>query len=197
VDGTGTFRGNEQTHPFVGEPGKPHTEKEIRLETVYPVWLENRIIRALLDAHPYEEVAFDIYPLENRPGNSGSGMVGNLKVPVDENSFLESLKEIFNVPVVRHSPLRGQPVSRVALCGGAGSFLLKDAIASGADIFLSGDFKYHQFFEPAGKIVIADIGHYESEQFTTELFYELLIKKFPTFALHLSEVNTNPVSYYI
>jgi dinuclear metal center YbgI/SA1388 family protein len=195
LEGTGTFRGNDQTNPFAGEPGKFHTEREIRMETIYPVWLENRIIRALLEAHPYEEVAYDIYPLENRPGISGAGMVGNLTIPVDENSFLKTLKETFGVPVVRHSPLRGQTVSRVAVCGGAGSFLIRDAIAAGADLFISGDFKYHQFFEPAGKMVIADIGHYESEQFTKELFYELLTKKFPTFALHLSEVNTNPVNY--
>ncbi len=196
MEGTGTFRGNDQTKPFAGEPGKLHFEKEVRFETIFPSWLEAGIIKALLEAHPYEEVACDIYPLKNRLESSGAGMVGNLVTPVDENSFLKSLKESFKVPVIRHSPLRGKPVSRVALCGGAGSFLMKEAVAAGADLFLSGDFKYHQFFEPAGKIVIADIGHFESEQFTKELFYELLTKKFPTFAVHLSEVNTNPVAYY-
>ncbi len=197
LEGTGTFRGNDQTHPFVGEAGILHSEREIRLETIYPVWLENRITRALLDAHPYEEVAYDIYPLENRLGTAGAGMTGNLPCAVEESAFLEILKGTFGVPAIRHSPLLNRPVSRVALCGGAGSFLMKEAIAAGADFFISGDFKYHQFFEPSGKLVIADIGHYESEQFTKELFYELLTKKFPTFAVRLSEVNTNPVNYYI
>jgi dinuclear metal center YbgI/SA1388 family protein len=197
MEGSGTFRGNEKTHPFVGEPGKLHTEREVRMETIYPVWLEPQIISALLETHPYEEVAYDIYPLENPFGTTGAGMVGNLPAPVEEKDFLKTLKETFNVPVIRYSPLQGKPVSRIAVCGGAGSFLLKDAIAAGAELFVSGDFKYHQFFDPAGKIVIADIGHYESEQFTKELFYELLTKKFPTFAVHLSEISTNPVSYYI
>jgi putative NIF3 family GTP cyclohydrolase 1 type 2 len=150
-----------------------------------------------LEAHPYEEVAYDIYSLENRYGKSGAGMVGNLPTPVNEEDFLKTLKGTFRVPVIRHSPLLNKPVSRVAVCGGAGSFLLNDAVSAGADFFISGDIKYHQFFDPAGKIVMADIGHYESEQFTKELFCELLTKKFPTFAVHLSEVNTNPVSYYM
>jgi dinuclear metal center YbgI/SA1388 family protein len=197
LEGCGTFRGNDHTHPFVGEPGKMHTEKEVRLETIYPEWLEPRIIGALIKAHPYEEVAYDIYCLANSFDSTGAGMVGNLPSPADEKEFLKTLKETFSIPVIRHSPLLGKPVSRVAVCGGAGSFLLKDAVSAGADFFISGDIKYHQFFDPAGKIVMADIGHYESEQFTKELFYELLTKKFPTFAVHLSEVNTNPVSYYM
>ena len=196
LDGYGTFRGNDQTHPFVGEPGKMHTEKEVRLETIFPHWLEAQIIRAMLEAHPYEEVAYDIYSLENSYGKSGAGIIGNLPEPLDEVRFLQKIQQSFGVQVIRHSPLLNKPVSRVALCGGAGSFLLKDALSAGADFFISGDIKYHQFFEPAGKIVMADIGHYESEQFTKELFYELLTKKFPTFAVHLSEVNTNPVCYY-
>jgi dinuclear metal center YbgI/SA1388 family protein len=197
LEGFGTYRGNDQTNPFVGEPGKMHTEKEARMETIYPEWLEPQIICALLEAHPYEEVAYDIYSLENRYGKSGAGIIGNLPTPVNEEDLLKTLKGTFRVPVIRHSPLLNKPVSRVAVCGGAGSFLLNDAVSAGADFFISGDIKYHQFFDPAGKIVMADIGHYESEQFTKELFCELLTKKFPTFAVHLSEVNTNPVSYYM
>jgi dinuclear metal center YbgI/SA1388 family protein len=197
LEGCGTFRGNDHTNPFAGEPGKMHTEKETRLETIYPEWLEPQIIAALMEVHPYEEVAYDIYSLENSFGRTGAGMVGILPAPVDEEDFLKTLKGTFRIPVIRHSPLLNKPVSRVAICGGAGSFLLKDAVSAGADFFISGDIKYHQFFDPAGKIVMADIGHYESEQFTKELFYELLTKKFPTFAVHLSEVNTNPVSYYM
>lgn len=197
MEGTGTFRGNDQTNPFVGEPGKMHSEKEARLETIFPEWMESQVIRALIESHPYEEVAYDIYYLENSSGNSGAGIIGNLPGPLDELRFLQQLKETFGIPVIRHSPLRNKPVFRVAVCGGAGSFLLKDAVSAGADFFVSADIKYHQFFDPDGKIVMADIGHYESEQFTKELFCELLTKKFPTFAVHLSEVNTNPVSYFM
>jgi dinuclear metal center YbgI/SA1388 family protein len=197
LEGTGTFRGNEKTHPFVGEPGKFHTEKEVRLETIYPHWIEDQVIGALIKAHPYEEVAYDIYPLGNRFDRNGAGITGMLPEPVDETLFLKRLIEIFRIPVIRHSALLGKLVSRVAVCGGAGSFLLKEAITAQAGFFLTGDIKYHQFFDPEGKIVMADIGHYESEQFTKELFYELLTEKFPTFALHLSEENTNPVTYYM
>jgi len=196
MEGNGTFRGDDQTHPFVGEPRKIHTEREVRFETVYPFWNENRIIHALIESHPYEEVAYDIYSLDNAYGKTGAGITGELPQPVEESVFLRKLKETFNIPVIRHSPLINKSVSRVALCGGAGSFLIKDAISAGAQFFVTGDLKYHQFFDAEGRIVLADIGHFESEQFTKELFHELLTKKFPTFAVHLSEVKTNPVEYY-
>ncbi|MCL1821505.1 MAG: Nif3-like dinuclear metal center hexameric protein, partial [Prolixibacteraceae bacterium] len=194
--GEGTFRGGENTNPFAGEKETFHVEPETRLETIFPRWKEKNVIDALLKAHPYEEVAYDIYPLENRYEKAGSGIVGKLPHPVDEEFFLEKIKATFGTPVLRHSPLLRKPVHSVAICGGAGSFLLRDAIAAKADIFVTADIKYHQFFEPEGRILFVDIGHYESEQFTKELFYELLTKKFPTFAIHLSEVKTNPVNYY-
>jgi dinuclear metal center YbgI/SA1388 family protein len=197
TEGIGTFRGNEDTHPFAGEKGVFHTEPEVRIETIFPYWLENTIINALITAHPYEEVAYDIYPLENRFDKAGMGVVGQLSQPVDDEAFLDSLKEIFNVPVVRHSSLSGRKIEKVALCGGSGSSLLKEALRTKADIFITGDIKYHQFFDAENKIVIADVGHYESEQFTKELLIELLTKKFSTFALHLSEVKTNPVRYHL
>jgi dinuclear metal center YbgI/SA1388 family protein len=196
IEGSGTFKGNEDTNPFAGEKGTFHTETEIRFETIYPSWLEKKIINALLTAHPYEEVAYDIYPLENRFEKAGAGVTGTLPQPLDEKDFLNLLKYNFNIPVVRHSKLLHKKIEKVAICGGAGSFLLKDAIAAKADIFVTGDIKYHQFFDTENKIIIADVGHYESEQFTKELFVELLIKKFSTFAVHLSEVKTNPVNYH-
>jgi dinuclear metal center YbgI/SA1388 family protein len=194
--GEGTFRGSEDSDPFVGEKGTMHTEPELRVETIFPKEREGRIIQALLRAHPYEEVAYDIYPLTNQYDRAGSGAVGELQEPVDEQTFLQLLKNRFNTPVVRHTGFLDRKIKRVALCGGSGSFLLSGAIASGADAFVSGDFKYHQFFDADGRILVADIGHYESEQFTKEIFYELLTKKFPKFAVHLSEVNTNPVNYF-
>ena len=196
TDGSGSFRGDENTNPFVGEKGQVHYEKEIRFETIFPIYLQGKIIQALLDTHPYEEVAYDIYPLENRNSGVGMGMIGEFEESISEIDFLQKLKSTFNTGVIKHTALKNEPVKKVAVCGGSGSFLLNNAITAKADFFVSGDFKYHQFFEAENKIVIADIGHFESEQFTKELFYELLMKKFPKFALHLSEVKTNPVFYF-
>jgi len=148
-----------------------------------------------LKSHPYEEVAYDIYPLENSFQEVGAGMVGELPGAENEIDFLARLLDIFNCKTIRHTYLLGKPVKKVAVCGGSGAFLLPAAIAAGVDIFVTADMKYHDFFDAEEKIVVADIGHYESEQFTKELFYEILIKKFPNFALRLSEVKTNPVLY--
>ncbi len=197
ANGTGTFRGNDQSNPFVGKKNELHFEGETRIETIFPKHLQSKIIQALLKAHPYEEVAYDIYPLDNDWPVVGSGMIGTLPQEMDEPGFLRLVKETFGCTVLKHTQLLGKPVKTVAVCGGAGSFLLKEAIGQQADVFISGDFKYHQFFDAENKLVIADIGHYESEQFTKEVFYELLTKKFPKFAIHLSEVKTNPVNYLI
>ena len=195
-EGKGSFRGGENTNPFVGEKGQVHFENEIRFETIYPAWLQSKIIRALTENHPYEEVAYDIYPFENIFHNAGMGMIGYLPLPVSEINFMQTLKTTFECKYLRHTALNSKSVQKVAVCGGAGSYLLTRAIETGADIFVTSDMKYHQFFDADRRIVIADIGHYESEQFTKELFYDLLIKKFHTFAVHLSEVNTNPVFYF-
>jgi dinuclear metal center YbgI/SA1388 family protein len=193
--GDGTFRGSEETNPFVGEKSRLHIEKEIRVETIYPVYREQSVIKALLDAHPYEEVAYDIYPLANTYAQAGSGMVGELPEPVSETVFLKNLKKIFTAGIIRHSALLRKKIRKVAVCGGSGSQFLEQAINSGADIYITADIKYHQFFDADRKIIIADIGHYESEQFTTELFHELILKNFPKFAVRFSGVYTNPVNY--
>ncbi len=193
--GTGTFRGSQDTNPFVGEKGKLHFEEEIRLETIFPVFRQAGIISALLEAHPYEEVAYDIYPLENDFSLVGAGMIGETEDEIDEIDFLRKVKEVTGVGCIRHTGLTGRKIKKVAVCGGSGSFLIGDAVSSGADIFLTGDVKYHEFFDAEGKLVIADIGHYESEQFAKELIYSVLIKKFPTFAVLISETNTNVVNY--
>ena len=196
AEGFGTFRGNDNAQPYVGNKGELHTETEIRFETIFPVWQQKAIVKALAEVHPYEEVAYDIYPLDNQNPQAGAGVFGTLPEAMESKDFLAKLQSIFKIPVIRHSPLTGKPVKTVAVCGGSGSFLLKDAIAAGADFFITGDVKYHQYFDADNRIVLADIGHYESEQFTKELFYELLTKNFSTFAVHLSEVKTNPVNYY-
>jgi dinuclear metal center YbgI/SA1388 family protein len=193
--GTGSFRGSEDTSPFVGEKGKLHFEEEIRIETIFPVYREREIISALIEAHPYEEVAYDIYSLINEFLSVGAGMTGELETEVDEIDFLNRVKKITGAGCVRHTKLTGRKIKKVAVCGGSGSFLIGDAKRSGADIFLTGDIKYHEFFDADEKLVIADIGHYESEQFAKDLIYSVLIKKFPNFAVLISEMNTNVVNY--
>ena len=196
VQGEGTFRGSEAASPFVGEKGKLHYEPETRVETIYPVQTEKRIIQALLTTHPYEEVAYDLYPLMNPNPHTGLGMTGDLPEPASEKDFLDHLKKVFELKVIRHTKLRGNPIRKVAVCGGSGAGLIKQAIASKSDIYITADIRYHQFFEAGDSIILADIGHFESEQFTTGIIYELLNKKFPTFAVHFSRVKTNPINYY-
>ena len=195
--GKGSFRGNEKTEPFVGKPGEIHYENEFRFETIFPVHIQRKVISALIQAHPYEDVAYDIYSLDNVHPQVGIGMAGELAKDMDERKFLQFVKKTFEAKALKHSPLTGRKVRKIAVCGGSGSFLIRQAIESDADVFITGDLKYHQFFEAEGKIVLADIGHFESEQFTKEVFYELLTKKFPKFAVRLSEVNTNPVNYLV
>jgi len=196
LEGKGTFRGKEGSDPYVGEAGKMHQEPETRVEVIVTAPLAGKVVKAMVKAHPYQEVAYDIYPLENQHELSGMGMVGDLENPMNEEDFMSFVKERFGVEVIRHSELSGKQVKKVALCGGAGSFLLGKAKASRADVFVTGDVKYHQFFDADGKIVVMDVGHFESEQFTRELFYDLLLKKFPKFAVRLSEIDTNPIKYY-
>lgn len=195
TDGTGTFRGDETTNPYVGEKGTLHRETEVRFETIFPSHKQSKVIAALLASHPYEEVAYDIYSLENKHSEIGLGVVGELAESKESMAFLQFVKTAFHCDALRFTKVHKEQVKRIALVGGAGSSFLNNAIGAGADVFITGDFKYHQFFDAEGKIIIADIGHYESEQFTKELFYEIVTNKFSKFALRLSEVKTNPVNY--
>ena len=193
--GTGTFRPRAGSDPFVGEIGKQHQENEVRIETIYPQHTESQLLKALFNAHPYEEVAYDLIPLSNTHNRIGAGLIGELPKETNEMDFLKRLKTVMKADSLRYTGLRDKKVKKIAICGGSGSFLLGDAIKSGADVFVTADFKYHQFFDAENRIIIADIGHYESEQFTVELFYEILKKKFSTFALLISTINTNPIKY--
>ena len=197
VEGEGSFRGGEDTNPFVGAKGERHLEKEVRVEVIFPAHLQEAVVKALLTAHPYEEVAYDIVPIDNTHQGIGSGLAGELPVEMNERSFLTFLKSCFELEVIRHTRLTGHPVRKVAVCGGAGSFLIQKAIAVKADFFISSDIKYHEFFDANDQLVVADIGHYESEQYTTALLLEILQQKFPTFALLKSKVITNPVHYFM
>ncbi len=196
--GTGTFRPAEGTNPAIGKAGgERETVPEAKIEVLVEKHLERTVLQALFANHIYEEVAYEFIPLSNIHKHIGAGIVGKLPRPMSESDFLMFLKRQMKTDCIRHTALRGNVIERVALCGGAGSFLLPHAIRAGADIFITGDYKYHQFFDAEGKIVIADIGHYESEQFTSEIFEAILKKKFPTFAILLSDINTNPVKYFV
>ena len=196
AEGKGTFRAGEQADPFVGEIGKLHFEDEVRIETIFPSYLQKNVITALLESHPYEEVAYDIYRLENDSDRNGAGMIGYLPDKLTEAEFLTKLKDVLQVACIRHSPLLGHQVEKVAVCGGSGSFLIPDAIRQKADFFVTADIKYHQFFDAEGKMVIADAGHFETEQFTCNLLADHLKKNFPNFAIQISETRVNPVNYF-
>ena len=197
VEGEGSFRGSEHSDPFTGKAGVLHFEKEVRVETIYPAYLEEHVLKKMVDSHPYEEIAYDIYPLNNKYDKAGMGMAGNLDMPLAAKDFLQLLKKIFRTGVIRHSNFTGsKKISNVAVCGGSGRFLISAARKANADIYVTGDLKYHDFFNADEKMVIADIGHFESEQFTLEIFHELLKKKLPNFAVHFSEVKTNPIHYF-
>ncbi|MBN2273506.1 MAG: Nif3-like dinuclear metal center hexameric protein [Bacteroidales bacterium] len=196
LEGTGTFRGSAEARPFVGEKGKLHFEKEIRIETVFPKALTSKVVKSLLSAHPYEEAAYDIYPLDNVYQLTGAGMIGELGSPMEAGAFLKHVKTSLGCQFIRYSGSPSHKIKTVACCGGSGSSLIQKAIVSGADAFVTGDIKYHQFLDAAGDILLIDAGHFETEQFTNEIFYEFLIKKFPNFAIRFSKVNTNPIKYY-
>ncbi len=196
TQGQGGFRPNEAANPAIGERGQRETVHEHKIEVIVSSHQLSRVLSAMNTAHPYEEVAHDIITLDNKNQYEGAGMVGELPEPMETTAFLEHLKRTFDCSVIRHTQLLKDNIQRVAFCGGAGSFLLNAAKGKKADIYITGDFKYHEFFDAENDIVIADIGHYESEQFTPNLLLSILKKNFINFAFHLSKVNTNPINYF-
>jgi dinuclear metal center YbgI/SA1388 family protein len=196
AEGTGTFKAGTGTDPYVGKIGEQHKENELKVEVIFPAYQESKIIQAMIAAHPYEEVAYDVVSLDNQHTATGAGLVGELPGSMDEKDLLSKLKSVFKLSMLRHTPFTGKPIRRVALCGGAGSFLVSKALATGADVYVTADMKYHEFFDANGRMMIVDIGHYESEQFTIDLLAEYLEQKFPTFAVLKTEVITNPVHYF-
>lgn len=196
VEGTGTFRPNEQANPHIGSANQDETVSESRIEVMFPSHIKGNVISALKDSHPYEEVAYYITALENTNQEVGAGMIGQLDQPMSTVDFLRLVKEKLNVNCIRHTALHKDIVRKIAVCGGSGSFLLRNAISSRADVFITADFKYHEFFDADGKIIIADVGHYESELYTKDLLYKYLNEKIANIALHLSEVDTNPIKYF-
>ena len=195
VEGFGTFKANEGCNPFCGNIGELHRESETRIETIMPSYIKGRVIKALLNAHPYEEPAYDIYPVKNSWDAVGTGVIGELPAERDEIGFLQEIKEKFAVGCVRHTPLLGRKIKRVALCGGAGGSFAGAAMASGADLYITGEARYHDLFNYTGKMLMAVIGHYESEQYTMDIFAEIINGQFPGVKVTKTTVNTNPVKY--
>ena len=195
TQGEGSFRALEGAEPYVGAVGSVHHEAECRLEVILPGRCRSKVLRAMLEAHPYEEPAYDLIALSNENKYAGLGVVGNLPEAEDAVEFLNRVKGIFGTGAVRYSGDITKPIRRVALCGGAGAEFVREAVSRGADAFVTGDVKYHEFMDASERILIADIGHYESEHFTKEIFSEIITKKIPNFAIHYAELEKNPINY--
>ena len=195
AEGIGTYRGNENSNPILGEKGKLHKESEVIISVIFEKNKEKNLLKSLFKAHPYEEVAYEIVSLDNNNQEIGIGMIGELNEPMNEVDFLKFVKETMNAKGIRHSKLLNKPITNVAVLGGSGSFAIENAKSADADIYITADIKYHEFYKAENKLIIADIGHYESEQFTKNLLVDILTKKFPNFAIILSQKNTNPIYY--
>ncbi|MBD0832382.1 Nif3-like dinuclear metal center hexameric protein [Aestuariibaculum sediminum] len=196
VEGYGTFNANENANPSIGERGTTHTESETKITVTFPRHLESQILKTLFETHSYEEVAFEVITIENKNQHIGIGMVGELKDSMTEKDFLSYVKDQMNTQCIRHSALLNKKIKKIAVLGGSGSFAIGAAKAAGADAFITADLKYHDFFTAENNILLTDIGHYESEQFTKNGLVAHLTKKFTNFAIILSKTNTNPVKYF-
>lgn len=196
IEGKGTFRPNELADPYIGQANTLEKVTEERIEVIFPKHLQQRILESLLKAHPYEEVAYYFQELANINQDVGSGMTGFLKTSLSQKKFLQHLRNCLSTPCIKHSELSDKPVNKIGICGGAGSFLINHAIRSSCDAFVTSDLKYHEFFDADGKILLADVGHYESEVSTKDLLSDIITKKFPKFAVRLSKIDTNPIRYF-
>jgi dinuclear metal center YbgI/SA1388 family protein len=193
--GIGTYMGNEHSNPEIGERFEFMETDEIKIEVTFEKHLESKILKTLFKNHVYEEVAYEIYELQNQNQNVGLGMIGELPNSMDEKDFLQFVQDKMQANGIRHSSFLGKPIKKVAVLGGSGSFAIKNAIQAGADVFLTADLKYHQFYEAENQLILADIGHFESERYTKNYIVDFLRKKILNFAIVLSEENTNPVKY--
>ncbi len=196
TEGTGTFKPTGNAQPFIGTLAQDEAVQENRIEVILPAYLEHSVLAALRKAHPYEEVAYYLSVLENEFTEIGAGVIAELPHALTPVDFLMHLKTSMQLPLIKHTALGNKPIKKVAVCGGAGSFLLPNAIRAGADAFITADYKYHEFFDAENKLMICDIGHYESEVYTKDLIISYLSEKFSNFAILKSQVNTNPVFYF-
>jgi dinuclear metal center YbgI/SA1388 family protein len=195
-EGQGSFRPQEGANPTLGQVGDLEHVNEMKIEVVFPKWLKSKVLNAMFFAHPYEEIAYQVLSTENSIGGYGTGVVGTLKHPMTEREFLAYLKDKMELDVFRYTRFTGKEIKKVAICGGSGAFLIGKAKAENADVYISADIKYHEFFDAENQLLICDIGHFESEKYTIELIIEIISKKFPNFATIFAETNTNPIQYY-
>ena len=195
-EGLGQYQPNEEAQPSVGKKGEHTQVVETQVQLVFETHLQSKILHALHKVHPYEEIAFEIYTPENDNPNRGMGSIGVLSTPTNEEAFLQQLKKVFNPKCIRHSQLLGKPIQRVAVLGGSGSFAIGAAKQQKADVYITADLKYHDFYQAEGELLLIDLGHYESEQFTKNLILDYLSKKMPNFAFILAATNTNPINYF-
>jgi dinuclear metal center YbgI/SA1388 family protein len=195
IQGQGTFKPGEGASPAIGEIGQREHVNEARVEVIAPEFKASRIVEEVRTIHPYEEMAYDIFPLKNENQELGSGAYGYLEKPMNAGEFLALLKKNMKLSLVRHTYFEGQ-IHKVAVCGGVGSFLIQAALNIKADAYVTADLKYHEFFDAENRLLLCDIGHYESEISTLEIFYAVIKEKFPTFAVVFCETSTNPIQYY-
>lgn len=195
TEGFGTFKGNENSNPYVGKKGVQHTEDELKIEVILHAYQQHAVLNALINAHPYEEVAYEFYPTLNVNQDRGAGLIGELENELNVADFLAYVKQHMQCNTIKYTYVKGN-IKTVAVCGGSGSFLIEQAKAAKVDAFITSDIKYHQFFDAENELLLCDIGHYESEKFTIELLYDILTEKFTTFAVLKTERDTNPVNYY-
>ena len=196
TQGYGTFLPGEGATPYLGEVGKRHMESEAKIEVILRAHQKAQILEALKTAHPYEEVTYELFPTLNADQEIGGGMIGELKREMTRDEFLSHLKSSMNLKVIKYTAFEGN-VKNVAICGGSGQFLFQLAKRSGSDAYVSSDFKYHEYFDAEGEVMICDIGHYESEKYTVDLLHSILSEKFSTFAVLKTAVDTNPIKYFL
>lgn len=197
TEGVGTFKPLPGSNPFIGNHGSRERVNESKIEVIFPSHLRQEVLIAMQANHPYETVAYDLLPLENVLQELGAGAIGELSKPMVTSEFLAMLKKNFQTGTIRHNAYNGDKIKRVAICGGSGKQLINNALVQKADAFVTADLTYHDFFLPEQKMLLADIGHFESEQFTSDLLVAMLNEKFPTFAVLKSAHKTNPVNYFL
>lgn len=193
--GIGSFTGNDNSNPVIGAQNVFTEVEETKLEVTFEKHLQGKVLKVLFGSHPYEEVAYEVTKLENRHQNIGLGMIGELPEAMEEREFLLYVKEKVQTGGIRHSAFLDKKIKKVAVLGGSGSFAINAAKAQSADVLVTADLKYHDFFQAENQILLADVGHFESERYVKKYIFEFLTKKIPTFAIILSDKNTNPVNY--
>jgi len=196
TEGLGTFKPEDGSSPSIGKKGIRSITPEVKIEVLVPHHLQSSILSILGELHPYEEIAYELYPILNSNQSVGSGVIGMLDSPLSSEAFLAHLKKSMELQVIKYTPI-DKFIQKVAICGGSGQFLISDAMRFNADAYITSDIKYHSFFDTENHLMLCDVGHYESEKCTIDLIYDILSEKFSTFAILKTRIGTNPVKYFL